>query len=56
MSDNFKELVRYTLKKWYECEDEVHSKTLGKIANSLIDLAHEQGYVEEISQIAEELE
>lgn len=54
MSENFKELLRYTLNEWYKCDDVIYSKILRKIANSLMDVAHENGFQIEVSHILDE--
>lgn len=55
MSEKFKELIRYSLKEFYECTDEEYTKVLNKITDGLIDIAHENGFVDELGEILDEL-
>jgi hypothetical protein len=56
MSENLKNLIKYTLDSYHNCNDEKYSKVLGKISNLLLGVAHENGLQYEVSKILDELE
>jgi hypothetical protein len=51
MSDNFRFLLNYSLTEYYNCDDDKYVEVLNKITDKLIDVAHENGWVEEVTQI-----
>jgi hypothetical protein len=51
MPDNFRYLLNYSLTEYYNCEDEKYTEVLNKITNKLLDVAHENGWEQEVSQI-----
>lgn len=51
MSDNFRYLLNYSFTEYYNCEDDKYTVVLNKITDKLIDVAHEYGLEQELSQI-----
>jgi hypothetical protein len=51
MSDNFRYLLNYSLTEYYNCDDEQYTKVLNIITDKLIDVAHENGWEQEVSQV-----
>lgn len=51
MTDNFRWLLNYGLTEYYNSEDEKYTEVLNKITDKLIDIAHESGWAEEVTQI-----
>lgn len=50
MSDNFKELLHYSLVEYYK-SDEEYTEVLNKITDKLIDIAYENGWDIEVTKI-----
>lgn len=51
MSDNFKELLHYSLTEYYKSDEEEYTEVLNKITDKLIDIAYENGWEIEVTNI-----
>lgn len=51
MTNNFKELLEYSLNEYYECDSERYTEVLNEITDKLIDIAYENGWDIEVTNI-----